>query len=1128
MVKTDAELLRIDKANRITALENRSFIVEAPAGAGKTELLTQRYLKLLQTVDTPEEIIAITFTNKAASEMRLRIFESLRNASIDNLPKQPHKQITFKLAKLALEHSQFKNWKLLDNPSRLRITTIDALCGNIARQMPLLSRFGSQPTTTENANLHYLEAANRTLAMLENNDSITTIIASALSHLDNNAESLRKLLVAMLDKRDQWLNYAQQILTIDHATLAQLLEDDLKPIYELLNPKIQYLLMPLVHYALANLPNDHVLHQLQDWNTCLEPTIEQIKEWRILCGFLLTEKGTWRKSVNVNHGFPATDETKPLKAQLIEIINQIAIKPNADIILLPINYLPNLPQDEKCETLIKVFSQLLNIAVAHLWQVFQESNEVDFTGIQQRTLLALEDDDGATDLALKLDYKISHLLVDEFQDTSPTQINLLKALTRGWENDDGRTLFCVGDPMQSIYRFRKADVSLFLHAAKFGIGDIQLDPLKLYQNNRSHPEVVNWINYCFSQIFPIENNAKQAAIAYSPFVACKPHDINAGVTIYPVLYTEHDDDVQLEAMQAIAIIQKTQSEKPSAKIAVLVRAKNHLSGLVQEIRRNHPNLHFQAVEVEPLSGRQSVQDILALTHALFHLADRVNWLAILRAPWCGLILSDLHRLCADNHHQTIWALIQDESRIATMTVDGQLRINNFKKIMAIAIHNKARQTHKRWIESVWLKLNGPACLWEASDIKDIQAFLNLIARLERNQQLNADNLQNEVEKLFATPDTLANESLQFMSIHKSKGLEFDTVILLGLDHKTNNEDKPLLLWEEITQENAKGSSQLVAAPLIPKTKKMTYTPDLYDYLHHLEKLRSQNENLRVLYVAATRAERHLHIVVAAKVKEKRGELLLTIPAKNTPLGDLWPVVNPIFTEKFNAYKLQKHTKNEPDIVTFIPKLLRLKTVYPRMIPLNDVATQIKSHVVNLTNSSQITTQDEGLTKNNLVKDTGNLAHLYMELIAKQGIEKWPHSRFIQLKNAMGQWFKQRGYNNQEILAASDQVFNALTTTINSKDGRWVLQLRESGRSELALQTDNRSFVVDRTFIEDNIRWIIDFKLTNFEVENKDLQTHAERYHHQLDNYAALFMHENIPIKKAIFYLSFGKLIILNG
>ena len=105
----------------------------------------------------------------------------------------------------------------------------------------------------------------------------------------------------------------------------------------------------------------------------------------------------------------------------------------------------------------------------------------------------------------------------------------------------------------------------------------------------------------------------------------------------------------------------------------MVRARSTLSALVTELRRIGKERPYQAVEIEALSDRQAIQDLAALTRALYHRADRVNWLAILRAPWCGLLLEDLHRLAADDHKSTIWALMQDDTRIDTLTADGQQR-----------------------------------------------------------------------------------------------------------------------------------------------------------------------------------------------------------------------------------------------------------------------------------------------------------------------------------------------------------------------------------------------------------------------------------------------------------------------
>jgi ATP-dependent helicase/nuclease subunit A len=203
-----------DAANRQHALELASFIVEAPAGAGKTELLTQRYLKLLQTVNAPEEIIAITFTNKAAAEMRLRILDSLVAAAHCLPPRQAHKQITYHLSLKALQQSQAHDWQLIENPSRLRIFTIDSLCANLARQMPLLSRFGAQPKVADDASILYTQAAEQTLALLEHADH-GEVVKTALRYVENNAAQLTGLLINMLQKRDQWLGYSAAHHEID-------------------------------------------------------------------------------------------------------------------------------------------------------------------------------------------------------------------------------------------------------------------------------------------------------------------------------------------------------------------------------------------------------------------------------------------------------------------------------------------------------------------------------------------------------------------------------------------------------------------------------------------------------------------------------------------------------------------------------------------------------------------------------------------------------------------------------------------------------------------------------------------------------------------------------------------------
>ncbi len=195
-----------DAAERERALDpHRSFIVQAPAGSGKTELLIQRYLALLAEVRRPEEIAAITFTIKAAAEMRARILEALRGARSDPRPARAHRARTWELARAALARNDALGWKLEESAERLHVQTIDALCASLTRQMPFLSRFGAQPEVVEDASAMYAEAARNVLALVEEEDDAAPLVERLLAHVDNNAAEGEKLLAAMLAQRDHWI-----------------------------------------------------------------------------------------------------------------------------------------------------------------------------------------------------------------------------------------------------------------------------------------------------------------------------------------------------------------------------------------------------------------------------------------------------------------------------------------------------------------------------------------------------------------------------------------------------------------------------------------------------------------------------------------------------------------------------------------------------------------------------------------------------------------------------------------------------------------------------------------------------------------------------------------------------------
>ena len=230
----DDQMLQLDEQARDQALDvTSSFIVQAPAGSGKTELLIQRYLRLLATVDEPEEVIAITFTRKAAAEMQHRVLEALRRAGRNERPEQAHEQRTIQLADDALERDAAHGWDLLVNPRRLRIQTLDSLNASIARSRPLSApgnASGVRVVTDAELESLYRAAAIETLEYITIDGALHDAATEVLMHLDNNTGIYVDYLARMLGMRDQWLPFTSsgELTAAEAQTLRRALEGNLE------------------------------------------------------------------------------------------------------------------------------------------------------------------------------------------------------------------------------------------------------------------------------------------------------------------------------------------------------------------------------------------------------------------------------------------------------------------------------------------------------------------------------------------------------------------------------------------------------------------------------------------------------------------------------------------------------------------------------------------------------------------------------------------------------------------------------------------------------------------------------------------------------------------------------------
>jgi len=1092
---------------------SQSFIVQAPAGSGKTELLSQRYLALLATVErAPEQILSITFTRKAAAQMRTRLIAHLTLGLQEEPPIEPHSLISWQLAKKVLARDKKEGWGLLENPNRLLIQTIDSLCSSITRKMPYLSRFGAQPSIIEDASSYYQRAAQACLKMIEENDEFALALRFILHYLDNNTLVVENLLIHMLAKREQWLSdilAANQdktaLRTQLEQQLSQLVAAQLVRVNELLSSEIKQEWLSLARYAATQLLQDDPNHPLCiccDVMDFPSTHTDDLIYWQALLNLLFTQQGECRKRVDKSLGFfpESTGETAEEKAmyadmkkRMTTLLTTIADNQSLLTALQDCLYGPAPAYHDNEWQLLDALFTILPITVAHLKKIFQQEGRVDFTEITMAALNALGDEQAPTDLALALDYRISHILVDEFQDTSVSQFRLLEKLTAGWQKGDNRTLFLVGDPMQSIYRFRQADVSLFLQAKLQGIGDIALMPLTLTANFRSQENLVNWNNQIFANLFPKEAQQQAGAIAYSPSIPNKPaHEVS--------LQFHLCDEITGEANTVVQIIQQTLRDT-TGTIAILVRARGHLADILPALQR--ARINYQATEIEAMSNRAIIQDLAALTRALAYLGDKVAWLSLLRAPWCGLSLADLEIVASGEAATTsIWQRICELMTTDELSIEGKIRLQRFYTIMQYRLAERARQSLRNFVEGTWLALGGPACLTSDSHSRDIDRFWQLLEEFDRHQlPLNSLTLQQAVEKLYASSDKNDAARLFVMTIHKAKGLEFDTVIIPGLAQESRNDNKPLLAFSK--QYLDKDHPIFLLAPL---TRDGETESPTYQFLWRQERLRADHERVRLLYVAATRAKQQLHLIASYCSDEKK-------PRAGSFLNQLWPW----FLEHSVKQPALENSSEGEDVNS----LYRLSLDWQLPVSVMQHFPQPTENADNNNNDLSNTNYNDAVEQ----LAVSSLIHRVLSQIGQEGAAKWDeariqfqHRRWLEALTELGVTKEKRHQQLQVVMKTADAI---LQDTI----GHWLLSSHTEMHCNYPIAWKNNhklmEATIDRLFIDETgMRFIVNYVIeqpSTDQVLPDFLEQHRQKHQIALTNCAQLFAGDHHAIKLGLYF-----------
>ncbi len=863
--------------------------LEAPAGSGKTSVLLARYLNLLTTVGGPEEILALTFTRKAAGELKTRAVRYLLDRETPGPDASAVERLLYDLADRAFWHLDRLGLQPTDAlmPERLQIFTFHALCARLLTLAPHEAGLPLEFSLLEGPEAEWLkeealEELRRRLTVRSAADPVRQAFQRRLVRLNNDWGRLAGELRQLISRRD----CLAEFLALAHASR------DLHTYREFTEARLGQLLAPDLQALSQSLAASRLGHDWDGFLTFLKEHraplgdrlprrppgtgLEAVSHWQALAQALLTKEGTPRKVFSGKDGFPPKFGQSPWAQAVREL------SPDFAELLFRFREIPPPLLYAEEVSAVQDLVILLGEALAVYEEICRQRRVLDFIALEEATLRLLEHEN-PSELLFRLDCRFRHLLVDEFQDTSERQKQLLCRLLEGWEGGAGRTLTVVGDPKQSIYGWRDAKVELFL-SARTGLpcdwGRFPLKPLSLTTNFRATRRLITWVNQVFGHtVLRASEGLRQVPFAPADPAPFAPEGEPPELMVF--LSADSKAARQAEARWLAAQVASVSAAlAPGETVGILLFARTHLVTYLTALKE--AGLAVRVKEGLHLRDSRVVEHLHNLARALSHPHDDLAWATLLTGPWAAQPLAVVAQAAALPGR--LWP-----QRLASLAEEPTCPLE-LRRVLEALMEARA-QTGRRPLEEVvreFLDLSGAwqgiASLEGPLGVANARAYLDLLAQVESAlPEATWRKADFQLTSAYQPPDPRAQDSpVELMTVHGAKGLEFDWVFLPFLDWRPlGKEEPPPYLLEEIP---GSGLHALALAPPYWQSEKSL----LYQSLRRVKDAGVLAEARRVFYVAATRARKRLFCSAVLDMK-KNGEPRL--PAQS-PLTWLWQHYKP--------------------------------------------------------------------------------------------------------------------------------------------------------------------------------------------------------------------------------------------